>query len=107
MGEENMRRREELKRLPHSVEFNTQDTVSFHEDIVFYEASNARSKSRKPDLSVSEGHVQKNKKLLKKNKISIEDGSGYQEFTYGRMGEVTEEFRTFALLFEQGPYLSV
>lgn len=33
-----------------------------------------------------------------------EDASGWQVFSYGKLGEVTENIRTFALPFESQPY---
>ena len=33
-----------------------------------------------------------------------EDASGWQVFSYGKLGEVTENIRTFALPFESRPY---
>ena len=36
--------------------------------------------------------------------IFQEDGSGWQTFKYGKLGEVTENIRTFVLPYENGPY---
>ena len=38
---------------------------------------------------------------------SIEDASGWQKFSYGKLGEVTENIRTFVLPFDDYPYTFV
>ncbi|MBR3660004.1 MAG: hypothetical protein IKN61_08875, partial [Bacteroidaceae bacterium] len=38
---------------------------------------------------------------------SVEDASGWQKFSYGKLGEVTKNIRTFVLPFEETPYTFV
>ncbi|MBO2524002.1 MAG: hypothetical protein CW336_09185, partial [Bacteroidetes bacterium] len=38
---------------------------------------------------------------------AIEDASGWQKFSYGKLGEVTKNIRTFVLPLEEKPYTFV